>query len=265
MAKSFLGRRLLAAARLARWEREVEAAVGRALARRKTQVMTAGALTAAGDDFGADEWDTDVEEEVRPVVEAIMEELAGGVVATFPLTGDDAARVLGRIDASSTIDEFVRLVRGIGPDTARRIHAALAEGVGSGESIPQIAERVESVFALAMRRATTIARTETNRAANAGLNAAAGEVAKELAITKTWLAALDDRTRDDHADADGQTVAYDEPFDIGGESAMYPCDPDLSAEQSINCRCVLTFDVADESDPEAQAALEAAEAEADAG
>lgn len=280
---STLGRRLLAASRLARWEREVERAIGRALARRRQATLaniTARALTAALDHhapitfepddpadarlelavtaagpFDEDEWDTDVDEEVRAVIEGMLDELSRGVVGAFQL-GDNAGLILGRIDVASQVDHFVRLVTGIGPDLARRIHDELAQGVGLGESIPQIAERVDGVFAMAERRATLIARTETNRAANAGLSTAAGEIHRELPLVKTWLATEDERTRDDHADTDGQTVPYDEAFDVGGEAAMFPCDPDLSAEQACNCRCTLTFEAAaDVSDGEAEAAI----------
>lgn len=229
--------------------------------------MEAYALTAAaGDSFGEDEWDTDLADEVEPVIEAIMREISTTVVGQFAL-GDDAARVLGRIDVSAQVEQFVAKVRGIGPDFARRINETLAQGVGLGEGIPELTARVEGVFAMAERKAAAIARTETNKAANRTITEAAAEVAKEVAITKTWLATDDDRTRDDHLDADGQTVPFDEPFDVGGEQGMYPGDDSFSAAQVVNCRCTLFLDVPDDaSDDEAAAAAdEEADAEASAG
>lgn len=42
-------------------------------------------------------------------------------------------------------------------------------------------------------------------------------------------------SRDSHMDADGQTVAVDELFVLAGGEGMYPGDPELPPEESINC------------------------------
>lgn len=52
---------------------------------------------------------------------------------------------------------------------------------------------------------------------------------------------LDDRTRPDHADADGQVVPLDEPFIVGGDELMQPGDPNGPLDQILNCRCVALF------------------------
>ena len=71
-------------------------------------------------------------------------------------------------------------------------------------------------------------------------NAAAQETYKENGVEKReWLATQDDRTRDDHAFADGQVRAIDEPFQIGNELLMYPGYGSGSPEETINCRCTL--------------------------
>lgn len=56
---------------------------------------------------------------------------------------------------------------------------------------------------------------------------------------KMWVAILDDHTRSDHAEADGQMVDKEEPYDVGGEQLMIPGDDSLGAseENIINCRC----------------------------
>lgn len=266
MPDRFLGRRLIAAARLARWERLIETAVGGALARRADHAAkSVGTMTAAiGDWFGLDEWDTDIGDEVEPVIRGVLEEVAAATVGMFPLDAATLERVLGRIDVAGQLENMLRLIGGIGPDIAGRLNAALAEGVGLGESVAELGARVSGVFDVAAARAATIARTETARAANATANAAAGAVNDEVPIVKTWLATEDDRTRETHADADGQTVAFDDVFDVGGWPAAYPCDPELPAEESVNCRCVCVFDAADGNDAAAEQVAEAAEAEAEA-
>lgn len=59
-------------------------------------------------------------------------------------------------------------------------------------------------------------------------------------LRKQWIAVLDDRTRPDHAHADGQIKNMSEPFEVGESLLMYPSDSSLGAplSQTINCRCV---------------------------
>lgn len=88
-------------------------------------------------------------------------------------------------------------------------------------------------------RANRIARTETHRVINAGTLQAAKEeqqVSGEV-LRKAWVCTWDERTRDEHFAADGQTVPIDGKFMIGGYEADFPGDPNLPAHLSINCRC----------------------------
>lgn len=64
-----------------------------------------------------------------------------------------------------------------------------------------------------------------------------------LRVTRTWNAVMDAKTRPEHAEADGQSVGLDEPFDVGGESLMYPGDPTASPGNTINCRCELDWQI----------------------
>ena len=56
---------------------------------------------------------------------------------------------------------------------------------------------------------------------------------------KQWIATKDNRTRHEHGVADGQTVDYDQPFDVGGEDLMFPGDPSGSPWNVYNCRCTM--------------------------
>jgi len=58
---------------------------------------------------------------------------------------------------------------------------------------------------------------------------------------RTWVTVGDAKVRPEHAAADGQTVGLNEPFDVGGESLMYPCDPSASIGLTANCRCGLEW------------------------
>lgn len=93
-------------------------------------------------------------------------------------------------------------------------------------------------------RANLIARTETVGANNQGSLAQALAIADADQLTgrKTWLSTSDNRTRPDHADADGQTVGLDENFTVGGVEMNGPGDNSGGADQVCNCRCTLTYE-----------------------
>jgi hypothetical protein len=124
----------------------------------------------------------------------------------------------------------------------------------NGASIPDVTAQVEQLFADASipkwkSRARTVARTEVVGAYNGGLyDAFAMIVANdpETEWVKRWLATEDARTRPDHVEADGQTVPFAHPFDVGGFPMMYPHDPDGPPQEVINCRCVLLLEIKDE-------------------
>lgn len=88
-------------------------------------------------------------------------------------------------------------------------------------------------------RALRIARTESTTAANQG--ALLGADGSDYQTNKMWLAVLDANTRPAHVTANGETVALDETFLVGGESLAFPGDPAGSAKNIINCRCALAI------------------------
>lgn len=59
-------------------------------------------------------------------------------------------------------------------------------------------------------------------------------------ITKIWIATLDNRTRDAHADRDGEEIALGDEFAPG---LSRPRDPNGAPEEICNCRCSLKYGV----------------------
>ena len=97
-------------------------------------------------------------------------------------------------------------------------------------------------------RAETIARTEALRvtalAQDQALRQNLRATGQSAALTgKTWNSAHDSRTRETHSSADGQRRRLNDTFSIGGEQMDKPGEG--SAANSINCRCVLTFEFFD--------------------
>lgn len=126
----------------------------------------------------------------------------------------------------------------VSKSTERRINREIAKGVEEGLSENDVAKKIAKAVG-GVPRARTIARTEMHAASQD----AAMEAVKEMGInvTKEWIATNDDRTRPDHAEADGQDRKMSEPFDVGGEKLDFPGDPSGDESQTINCRCVVVF------------------------
>lgn len=126
--------------------------------------------------------------------------------------------------------------------TYAAIQQALVDGVAQGASIDDLAAAVRDVFDVASRnRSLTIARTEVISAANGSASLAAAQLPGDVAAGQEWIATRDGRTRDDHAEADGQVVTIGVPFTVGGEPLAYPGDPAGSPENTISCRCTVAF------------------------
>jgi 2'-5' RNA ligase len=120
----------------------------------------------------------------------------------------------------------------------------------------------ENIDHLSTTTAVMQARTDLVGLANASSIASVKALGENAPAVKVWLATADERTRETHADADGQEVPLDQPFQVGDDLLNFPGDPDGSIEETANCRCAVIF--SDTSTPEdAQLEEEALAASAD--
>jgi HK97 family phage portal protein len=128
-------------------------------------------------------------------------------------------------------------IKQITATTQAAIRLELTDGVAKGESIIQMAKRIDTLYLdqIIPNRSMTIAATEVVGSSSYASNEAAAQ--SGLTLLKVWLATEDNHTRPAHADANGQKVAMDQPFIVGGEELKYPGDPDGSAANIISCRC----------------------------
>lgn len=123
----------------------------------------------------------------------------------------------------------------------QQITASVTSGILRGNSIGKIADELQDRIKT-MNRSSAIrsARTAVTNAQNAGRQDTFDAAAKMgVKVRKRWVATKDERTRTDHASADGQTVDYDKPFIVGGEKIMFPGDGKGSAWNIYNCRCTM--------------------------
>ena len=134
-------------------------------------------------------------------------------------------------------------------ETQRKIMAEIiAQGVEEGIGNNKIAARLRALTE-STARARLITRTETGRAMNTGAMFAAAN--SGVVVNKVWDSAQSNRTRriprnqTDHLRMDGISVPFNQPFFVPGmkgfEAMMYPCDPQGSAMNVCNCRCVVAF------------------------
>jgi len=117
--------------------------------------------------------------------------------------------------------------------------AALLKGVEAGESIADIAARIDKIFDFSEKfRSVRIAQTEVIGAANDGQLRAYLSSGVEK---KEWLSAKDERVRSSHQ-IDGQIVDATGTFTTNrGMRLLYPGDRSSGADAAdvINCRCTI--------------------------
>ena len=139
-----------------------------------------------------------------------------------------------------------RFAQSINETTWDDLKRELANGIELGfgvEGKGGLADIVRGVMGSRIRSSgETIARTEIHGTFETAGRLAIKNAADELGLRylKEWVSAMDDRVRDDHADAHGQTVGIDEEFEVGGARGMAPGEMG-EADQDINCRCTSKY------------------------
>jgi len=189
---------------------------------------------------------------------AIYQAMVIATITAFGLRILDQGKASGRaLEVKGFAETMTRLAMGyiasemmrqritnVADTTRQQIVSAVARGFDDGLGQTGVAGYIRDLIpGMSGYRAGMIARTEVHGAANYGSVSAAAETG--LRLRKEWISAEDERTRESHALANGQIVAQDDAFDVGGEALMYPGDPEGSAAEVINCRCTTGFIVDD--------------------
>jgi uncharacterized protein with gpF-like domain len=198
-------------------------------------------------------WVEQLNQKVRPTILDVLRGAFRKVSGQEPPDGFDQAQYV-----TNYLNASVNRMSNTPDQVYRQIAQALATGVSEGESIPELAARVEEILTVTEtgtwgNRAATVARTEVTSANGAGALAAGAQRQAEerQPMVKTWVATTRPpsslRTRPDHLEADGQTVPLTDPFIIGTSPMQYPGDPRGPANEVVNCRCTLIVRGADEA------------------
>ncbi len=122
----------------------------------------------------------------------------------------------------------------INETTFEKLRREFAASLEAQEGREGLIRRIQSAYGgIKKSRAGLIARTEVHNATQYGTM----QGYKQGGLTiKIWVSVLDGATRDSHAGVDGEERPIDRPFSNG---LMFPGDPRGSAEEVINCRCVI--------------------------
>jgi len=144
------------------------------------------------------------------------------------------------------------LINWIDKTTKDTILQLITDGINSGLSTPQIADKIFNSGLTQLYRAQRIVRTESTRAANAGIMNAGRQ--QRFKVWKVWISMGDGRERSfgkkdnySHLILDNTRVEEFEPFRQVGLNgveavAMQPGDITAPADFTINCRCVIGFE-----------------------
>lgn len=236
------GKRAIAALRFAGWEQQLVGEMAAVLHEARDDVLevvagTAPALAASAVPY------TDavaglaerLEAAARSAGERIYRAALALIDRLFPVE-------LPAYDLTGRLERLGYFVAELGADTVAEVGRTLTEGANVGEAVPDLTKRVRAEFDASDARARLIARTEVVGASNELSYDRATEANRlGIALWKTWLATADARTRPDHAAADGQTVALDNDFTVGGVAMAHPHDTTAPAGQVCNCRCTLIY------------------------
>lgn len=219
-----------------------------------TRSLDAGAGDLAAFDGIPMQWTEAVRRELMP---DLLDLYYAGALAALIASGGETLLAVGISSAGPTAladwDAIVnydalayqatatnRLV-GVGDTIWSDVRQRTVTGLEAGWTNERMKDEIEGLGQFSEYRADTIARTEANAAYNGGNYDAADALGEYGPVAKTWSAFIDRRTRPSHAQANETTVAFNEPFIVGGTPMDRPHDPLAPAEEVVNCRCRVLF------------------------
>lgn len=176
---------------------------------------------------------------------------------SFTLIDRDTVKHLATTDTSLLPFRELDPAKDI-PWNMKAINSEVLQGIIQGESISDMSKRIfgeimktsktegltdkEMGALLKRNRDASIrsARTIVTGAENKGRMDSYHRAEQDgIILEKEWLAAIDSRTRDWHAELDGATKPIDEPFENAIGKIMFPGDPSADGANVYNCRCSL--------------------------
>jgi hypothetical protein len=203
-------------------------------------------------EFTADQRDTlrqamtrGIEEGMNPRDQARLFRDSVGLTARQEAAVANFRRLLSgqaRLDGLPSMQVLDRQLRD------RRFDRTVERAIRRGDPLtPEQVDRMVSRYRerYIAYRAETIGRTEALHSAHQGteemyLQAIESGAVEPSALRRKWVSARDKRVRDSHARMNGQERMIGEEFRSDSGPIRYPGDPDAPAEETVQCRCVLS-------------------------
>ncbi len=158
-----------------------------------------------------------------------------GIPLIMPINQE---QVVKAIQLDSKLSGTLYEAMGVNTNELKKsIRNEVSRGISNAYSYQDIARNVNNSMGIGLNKSIRIARTEGHRVNQQSTYDAMDKAKKKGAnIVKQWDATLDAKTRTSHQRVDGEIRELDETFSNG---LRFPGDPQGSAAEVINCRCVL--------------------------
>ena len=179
--------------------------------------------------------------ETGTLIDSQSIKLGGGY--SFELVDANTVKRLATIDETLLPYKHLNGSKDVRWNT-QKVNSAVLQGILQGESIPNLAKRLQSVTEMNRASAIRNARTAVTGAECRGRQDSY-ERAEEngIHIKREWISAIDGRTRHTHRLLDGQLADVDKPFKSELGDIMFPGDPSADPANVYNCRCTIAAKV----------------------
>lgn len=166
---------------------------------------------------------------------------AGISMGTFQIYNADSVRVL--IRDNPNLFPVVNLPE---DEVWNRLHVnrEITQAIIQGDTMEQVARRLQNVTAMDNRAAIRNARTAMTAAENVGRSECASRLrGRGVPVEEVWLATKDGKTRDSHLLLDGTKKDENGYFGVGiiDTPLRFPADPFGEPKEIYNCRCRLNI------------------------
>lgn len=136
-------------------------------------------------------------------------------------------------------------------DVIYNVERTVREGLYNGDTYKTMAKRLKDSLEGDVINPTRIVRTEGARVMSTAQTDVLNKVADKVPMKKIWLSANDERTRDTHVAMHKKEVDYEDVFILPDGTEMFAPLQGGNAKNVINCRCVLSIRIAEETEGKA--------------
>lgn len=188
--------------------------------------------------FDANVWNRQLSDDMTPLLKAIIFDSRDTAAESF---GRPIELDLDEIDqyVEKQIQRFEKINESTSSDVEAAILVAMALNGTEDDKISMLRTGMAAIFANTLgKRKRLIAEHETQTAFNAGTFFSSE---KAGSLTKTWFTRGDDNVRSAHKVLHGQSVPVEKGFSTDGFALRFPGDPLAPPHLTINCRCILKF------------------------